>query len=308
LHNRENTFVFWHDKPHAHRDERSREQDLQSAVRRKRGCSQRHRDGIRDWGHLEGPFINEKKGIHDERYLLQPSIDRFSSFYEASQGTLRLLTLAPELPKSLAVIELAASMGVTVAIGHTTARLSEVERAVDAGATLATHVFNAMESLGSRDPGTVGAILSIDKLYAGLIADGIHVHPTSMQVCIQAKGTDRVFLVTDAMPPAGTSMTGFRLYGEEIRVKDGGLYGPDGTIAGSILTMNRTAKIVNELVGIPLDKAIAMATINPAVAAGIDHQKGSLQPGKDADIVICDHELNVRKAIVRGRVVHEVSG
>ena len=98
-----------------------------------------------------------------------------------------------------------------------------------------------------------------------------------------------------------------RLYDEEINVKEGGLYGPDGTIAGSILTMNRAVKIVNELVGIPLDKAIAMATINPAVAAGIGHEKGSLQPGKDADIVTCDHELNVRKVMVRGEVVYEVS-
>lgn len=258
--------------------------------------------------HLEGPFINGKKrGIHDQRFLLPPSIDHFSPFYEASQGTLRLLTLAPELPNSLAVIEHAASMGVAVAIGHTIAGLSEVERAVDAGATLATHVFNAMEGLGGRDPGTVGAILSIDEIHAGLIADGIHVHPMSMKVCIRAKGTDRVFLVTDAMPPVGTSMTSFRLYDEEINVKEGGLYGPDGTIAGSILTMNRAVKIVNELVGIPLDKAIAMATINPAVAAGIGHEKGSLQPGKDADIVICDHELNVRKVMVRGEVVYEVS-
>jgi N-acetylglucosamine-6-phosphate deacetylase len=138
--------------------------------------------------HLEGPFINEKKrGIHDQRFLLPPSIDHFSSFNDASQGTLRLLTLAPELPNSLAVIELAVSMDVAVAIGHTTARLPEVERAVSAGATIATHVFNAMEGLGTRDPGTVGAILTIDKLYAGLIADGIHVHPTSMEVCIRAR-------------------------------------------------------------------------------------------------------------------------
>ena len=100
-------------------------------------------------------------------------------------------------------------------------------------------------------------------------------------------------------------MTSFGLYGEEIRVKDGGLYGSDSTIAGSMLTMNKAVKIASELVGVPLDKAIAMATANPAFAAGIDHYKGSLEPGKDADIVICDHEFNVRTVIIRGRVVHE---
>ena len=256
--------------------------------------------------HLEGPFINQKKrGTHDERYLVPPSIDQFLSFYEASQGTLKLLTLAPELPGSLPLVEHASAMGVRVSIGHTTATFSEVKSAVDAGATMATHIFNAMEGLGSREPGTVGAILSIDELRTGIIADGIHVHPMSMKVCIQAKGHERTFLVTDAMPPVGTSMTSFRIYDKLIQVREGGLYGPDGTIAGSILTMNRAVKVVNELVGVPLHKAIAMATTNPAVALGIDAQKGSLQAGKDADIVICDNYLNVRKVLVRGKVVYE---
>ncbi len=258
--------------------------------------------------HLEGPFINEKmKGAHDERYVLPPSVDQFSSFYEASQGTLRLLTMAPELPGSLSLMEHATAMGLTVSIGHTTATFSEVERAVEAGATMATHIFNAMEGLGNREPGTVGAILSIDKLRTGLIADGIHVHPMSMKVCIQAKGVEKVFLVTDAMPPAGTSMTSFRLYDKQIYVKERGLYDLDGTIAGSTLTMNRAVKVIQELVGIPLQKAIAMATINPAVAVGIDSLKGSLQAGKDADMVICDPQLNVSKVLVRGRVAYDAA-
>lgn len=256
--------------------------------------------------HLEGPFINRKRrGTHDERYILPPSIDRFSAFHSASQGTLRLLTLAPELLGSLPLIEYAVAKGIVVSIGHTAATFSEVKSAVDTGATMATHIFNGMEGLGSREPGTVGAVLSIDKLRAGLIADGIHVHPMSMRICIQAKGVEKIFLVTDAMPPVGTSMTSFRIYDKEIQVREGGLYDPSGMLSGSTLTMNRAVKVINEVVGIPLHKAISMATINPAVALGIDAQKGSLQPGKDADIVICDAHLTVAKVLVKGIVVYE---
>jgi len=256
--------------------------------------------------HLEGPFINrKKKGIHDERYMLSPSIETFSSFYEASEGTLRLLTLAPELPASLPLVEHAVMKGVTVSIGHTTASFLEVQQAVNAGASVATHIFNAMEGLSSREPGTVGAILSIEKVRAGLVADGIHVHPKSMKVCIQAKGIENVFLVTDAMSPVGTSMTSFRLGDKEINVRDGGLYASDGTIAGSMLTMNTAVRIINELADLPLQQAIAMATINPATAICIDQQKGSLEAGKDADLVVCDEKLNVRKVLVKGGLVHE---
>jgi N-acetylglucosamine-6-phosphate deacetylase len=256
--------------------------------------------------HLEGPFISEKqKGTHDERHILRSSIQEFSTFYEASQGTLRLLTLAPELPGSLPLIEYAVAKGVAVSIGHSAATFSEVKTAVDAGATMVTHIFNGMTDLDSREPGTVGAALSIDGLRTGLIADGIHVHPMSMKVCIRAKGVEKVFLVTDAMPPVGTSMTSFRIHDKEISVREGRLYDPSGTLSGSTLTMNRAVRVINEAVGIPLHEAIAMATINPAVALGIDGQKGTLEPGRDADIVICDRDLTISKVLVKGRVIHE---
>lgn len=256
--------------------------------------------------HLEGPFINEtQRGTHDERYILRPSMQEFSAFYEASQGTLKLLTLAPELPGSLPLIEYAVARGVAVSIGHSAAKFSEVKTAVDAGATMATHVFNGMKDLDGREPGTVGGVLSIDRLRTGLIADGIHVHPMSMKVCIRAKGVEKVFLVTDAMPVVGTSMTSFRIYHKEISVREGGLYDPSGTLSGSTLTMNRAVRVINEAVGIPLHEAIAMATMNPAGALGIDGQKGALEPGRDADIVICDKDLTINKVLVKGRVVHE---
>jgi N-acetylglucosamine-6-phosphate deacetylase len=170
---------------------------------------------------------------------------------------------------------------------------------------MATHIFNAMEGLGSREPGTVGAILANDNLKTGLIADGIHVHPMSMKIVVKAKGNENVFLVTDAMPPVGTNLASFKLYDKTIYVKEGGCYAADGTLAGSALTMNVAVKNIHQQVGIPLNYAIAMATEVPAKAIGLSDKKGSLAVGKDADIVICDSGMRILKVLVGGRIVYE---
>lgn len=256
--------------------------------------------------HLEGPFINEKKkGAHEAKSIKPPSNSDFDLFYQASRGTMKILTLAPEIEGCLSLIRHAVSRGVFVSIGHSTANYSQVNSAMQAGLSLATHIFNAMEGLGSREPGTVGAILSSDNLKTGLIADGIHVHPASMKIVLRAKGTRNVFLVTDAMPPVGTDLKSFELYGNTIYVKEGGCYAADGTIAGSALSINVAIRTINQKVGIPLKDAILMATTVPAKAIGLFDSKGSLAVGKDADIVICDSSVRVFKVLVGGKIVYE---
>lgn len=256
--------------------------------------------------HLEGPFINEKKkGAHEVKFIRPPSIDDFELFYQASEGTMKILTLAPEIEGSLSLIKYAKDRGVFLSIGHSVATYVQVCNAVEAGLSLATHIFNAMEGLGSREPGTVGAILANDKIKTGLIADCIHVHPMSMKIVIKSKGIKNVFLVTDAMPPIGTDLESFKLYDKTIYVKGGGCYAADGTLAGSALTMNIAVKNIHQQVGIPLNYAIAMATKVPAKAIGLSDRKGSLAVGKDADIVICDRGMRIFKVFAEGRMVYE---
>lgn len=257
--------------------------------------------------HLEGPFINaEKKGVHCAEFIKQPSKEEFDKFYSASEATMKILTLAPELEGSLGLISYATQRNVFVSIGHSTATYEQICSAVDKGLSLATHIYNGMVGLGSREPGPVGAILSDDRIKTGLISDGIHVHPMSMKIVVKAKGYENVFLVTDAMPPVGTDHESFMMYGQTIYVKEGGCYTADGTIAGSALTMNRAIKTMHERVGISLREAIAMATEVPANAIGVSDAKGNLSVGKDADIVICDREMQVFKVLIKGNVIHDI--
>jgi N-acetylglucosamine-6-phosphate deacetylase len=256
--------------------------------------------------HLEGPFLNkEKRGFHDEKYIVKPSTEDFKSFWEASNGTIRMLTIAPEIDGALQLIKYAAQLNVTISVGHSKASCSQVYDAANAGLTSATHVPNAMGELSAREPGTVGGVLSNDKIFAGLIADGLHVHPKSMKILIAAKGYEKVFLVTDAMSPVGTDTKCFKANDQELKIRNGICYSNDNTIGGSILTMNEAVRIVHEDVGIPLEHSISMATYVPARNIGISGKKGSLSIGKDADIVICDFHMNVLMVIASGKIVFD---
>lgn len=256
--------------------------------------------------HLEGPFINiKKKGAHNPKFIKTPSIAEFDKFYSASEDTMKVLTLAPELEGSLDLISHAVKRGIAVSVGHSIATYTQMRKAVESGLSLATHIFNAMEGLGSREPGTVGAILSSNEIKTGLIADGIHVHPMSMRIVVEAKSYKNVFLVTDSMPPVGTDLSSFKLYDQTIYVKEGGCYAADGTIAGSALSMNVAVKTMHERVGVSLKEAITMATEVPAKAIGILDTKGSLSVGKDADVVICTRDLQIFKVIVEGDIAYD---
>ena len=253
--------------------------------------------------HLEGPFINpERSGAHARRFIIEPSVEALLSCWELGGQSIKVLTLAPEVPGASAVVTAARRLGITTAIGHTNANPPEINQAVKLGATLATHLFNAMAPLGSRVPGTVGGVLANDKLFVSIIADGVHVHPVSLKVAVRAAGVDRIVLITDAMPPVGTDHLAFQLDGQTIAVRDDACYRPDGVLAGSVLTMDRAVRNMHELVGVSLPDAIAMASLNPARAIGVADRKGSIEVGKDADLVVIDTDINVWLTIVQGRI------
>ena len=278
-----------------------------SAVRAVHQASEQATDGARVLGvHLEGPFINpEAAGAHDAAHIRPPSVDDLDALWEASGGGIKLLTLAPEMPGALDLLHAAKRYGIAVAVGHTRADYPQMMEAIDAGAGLATHLFNAMGGLTARDPGATGAVLASAKFKASLIADGYHVHPAMMDLAVRTKGVEGLVLVTDAMPPMGTDITEFTLYGQPITVRDGACFMADGTLAGSVLTMDRAVRNMRDLVDVSVQDALVMASANPAEVVGESRYRGTLEVGKKSDIVVMDSDLNVTATIVDGRVVYQ---
>ena len=257
--------------------------------------------------HLEGPYINsEKRGAHNANYVRRPSLNEFEEIWAASKHAVKIVTLAPELEGSKVLIQRLRELGIVASIGHSNATYIQVVGAIRHGVRHATHMFNRMSGFDHREPGVVGAVLVNDELTAELICDNIHVHPAAMSLLIKVKESERVVLVTDAIRAAGMTDGEYALGKQRIIVKDGVSRLESGDFAGSTLTMNRAVRNMMKLVGTPLQTAVKMATINPAVVINVDENKGSLEPGKDADVVIIDDEINVYMAIVKGKIVYKV--
>jgi len=193
-----------------------------------------------------------------------------------------------------------------VSAGHTDATYEQLRAAAEAGLRHATHLYNGMRGLHHREPGTVGGALTLPGMTVELIADGIHVHPAAMQLAIRARGPANMVAVTDAMRAAGLGEGEFTLGGLPVIVKDGQARLHSGALAGSVLTMDRAVQNLVRLVGLDLPAAVAMATLNPARRLGLDHRKGSLAVGKDADFLILDEHLNVKTTVIGGEVVYDV--
>lgn len=245
--------------------------------------------------HLEGPHLSlARKGAHDPALIRPMEAGDLDFLIGAARRVPRLLvTLAPESVTTAQIAALAKA-GVIVALGHTDAGFETCRAAAAAGAAMATHLFNAMSQLGNREPGLVGAVLATGTLHAGLIADGIHVHPEVMRAALAAKaGPGEIFLVTDAMAPAGSALTSFTLNGREIRREAGRLMLADGTLAGADLDMARALRVLRDDVGVALDRALDMATRVPARVARLSDRSGALRPGRRADVVHLTPDLHL---------------
>lgn len=255
--------------------------------------------------HLEGPHLSlARKGAHDPK-LIRPMTDADEAALVASRADLPVLltTVAPESVEAKRVAALARA-GVVVSLGHSDTSYATARAYVDAGASMATHLFNAMSQMGNREPGLVGAGVDLGAVSAGLIADGIHVDPAAMGIALRAKrGPGRIFLVTDAMATIGTDMTTFTLNGRTVYRKDGSLRLADGTLAGADLDMISAVRFVHRVLGLDLDEALRMASLYPAVAVGQEHRLGRLAKGMAADIVALSSSLDVRGVWIDGRKV-----
>ncbi len=255
--------------------------------------------------HLEGPHLSvARKGAHDPtliRPMEQADLDRTIAARKGLEAL--LMTLAPENATNAQIAALAAA-GVTVSLGHSDCGYKTATAAVEAGATMMTHLFNAMSPLGHREPGMVGAALDLGQLDAGLIADGFHVDPASIGVALRAKrGPGRIFLVTDAMSTIGTDMTSFFLNGREIFREGGRLTLADGTLAGADIDMASCIRFMHDHAGINLEEALRMASLYPAEAIGMTGRKGRLTHGHDADFAIIDGDVNVVSTWIAGTPV-----
>jgi N-acetylglucosamine-6-phosphate deacetylase len=253
--------------------------------------------------HLEGPYLSTARcGAQD------PSLIRVAARAEATRlldtGLVRLLAVAPEVQGNRWLVAEAVGRGVTVAAGHTDATYDQALQAVGDGVRHVTHVYNAMRPLGHREPGMLGAALTVGELACELVADNIHVHPAAMRLLLAAKGADGVVLVTDAVRATGLPDGAYQVGDQPAIHVDGAIRLADGTLAGSVLTLDRALHNLQAATGRPLAELWAATSRNAARAIGVDDTKGSLEPGKDADLVLLDPELRVIATVAEGALVH----
>jgi N-acetylglucosamine-6-phosphate deacetylase len=265
------------------------------------------KEGARVVGvHLEGPFIAAAhKGAQPLEYVKEPNIEAFDGYNAASGNSIKLVTLAPEVEGAEAFIRHLTENGVVASIGHTGAKFTDIEKAVSVGASNVTHTYNAQTALHHREIGTVGSAMLIDELNCELIADTIHVSVPAMRLLAKNKPLDKLTLITDAMRAKGLPDGVSELGGQTVYVKNGEARLADGTLAGSVLRMNRAVQNFVEKVGVPFTQAVDCATINPAKNLKIDDEVGSIKVGKRADFTVLNANYDVLMTVRDGNVVYK---
>ncbi len=256
--------------------------------------------------HLEGPFIAEKfKGAQPLEYVQAPDVEVFDEYNEASGNSIRIVTLAPEVEGAEELIAHLKSKGIVPSIGHTGAKFTDIEAAVKAGASNVTHTYNAQTPLHHREIGTVGTAMLLDELNCEMIADTIHVSVPAMRLLVKNKPANKLTLITDAMRAKGLPDGESELGGQKVYVQNGEARLVDGTLAGSVLRMNRALQNVVEKVGVPFTKAVDYATINPAKNLHIDKETGSIAVGKRADFTVLNKAYDVIMTVRNGKVIYQ---
>ena len=252
--------------------------------------------------HLEGPYLNPARcGAQDVNQIRRAEKEEALEFLES--GVIRLLALAPEYDENLWLIEECVRRGITVSAAHTSANYEQMQKAVEHGITHLTHSYNAMQGLGHRELGTIGAAMALPQIQCELIADNIHVHPAAQKILVEVKGTSGVILITDAIRAAGLTEGDYVLDERSIHIQNGAVRLPDGTLAGSVLTMERALQNICAATRRSLEEMWVTSSLNAARAIGVSSQKGSLEVGKDADLVLLDESFNVKLTVVKGEIV-----
>jgi N-acetylglucosamine-6-phosphate deacetylase len=250
--------------------------------------------------HFEGPFISPaRRGVHPAEWIAASSPALLARMLDSAAGTARILTLAPEIPGGLALVDAARKAGIVAAMGHTDATYEQAIDAIAHGARHAAHVFNAMRPFSHRDTGVLGAVLTSPQVTAELIADGVHVDEAAMKLLLSSK-PGAVILVSDGTAATGMPDGKYRLGNFDVQVTDGVVRNSEDKLAGSALTLDRALRNIVAL-GVPIDEAVRMLTLYPARLLGLDSRKGVIAAGADADLVFLDSQLQISKVVTRGR-------
>ncbi len=237
---------------------------------------------------LEGPYISmEKSGAHRTQYIRKPSLTEVQEYIRTSEGNIKIMTVAPEIEGASDIIHFLSKQNIIPAAGHTNANYEQSQQAVDSGVRLATHLFNAMKGIAHREPGAAGALLLNDNVYTEAVADGIHLHPSILDLITRVKPIEKIVLVTDAS----------KYYG----ISQGASFTRDGKLFGSTTALSLALKNMMQFTGMPLEKILRMVTINPAKLLKVESKKGLLKRGSDADVVIMDKEMNLKDVFFRGK-------
>jgi N-acetylglucosamine-6-phosphate deacetylase len=251
--------------------------------------------------YLEGPFFStEKCGAQPKEYIKNPDMGELRAYLQIGKGLVRIVALAPELDGSIEATQYLVSNGVVVSCGHSNAKYTETMNVFTNGARQVTHMYNGMRAFSHREPGIIGAALVDKRVSCEMICDGIHLHNGAMRLVYEAKGKDHILLISDAMRATGLVDGTYDLGGQMVDVRGNEARLSDGALAGSTLTMNRAVKNMIKLVDIPVLEAVQMATINPARQLGMDKIAGSIEVGKNADLVIFDDDINIQTVFING--------
>lgn len=279
-------------------------EDIKSSVEAAAEAKKVGTEGAQILGlHLEGPFISPNMiGAQNPKYVEKPSKETFDYIAKEHIEDISCITLAPEVEGALELIEYAHSLGVVVSMGHTNATYEEASSAIAKGVSHSTHLFNAMTPLHHRKPGVVGAIFDSD-ITTETIADGIHIAYPSLRVAFKQKGLDKTILVTDAMMACTLGEGKYSLGGQDVFVTEGAARIATGSLAGSILTLDKAISNVYKNTNYPLYEVVKMATYNAAVHCGVENQKGLIAEGYDADLVLFDEDINIKLVIVNGKLI-----
>ncbi len=283
---------------------------IEAAIDNSLDCQRHHldQDGAEILGlHLEGPFLSKTfMGAQCEAYLRTPDPALLEAWQERAAGSIKLLTLAPELPHALALIQQAKKLGIVAAIGHTAATFQETLAAIDAGATHATHLFNAMSGLHHRTPGAAAALLMDERVIAELIIDGLHIAPEMIRFVFHTKKLAHLVFVTDAMHAKCLKNGEYTFGGQAVILQDqAARLKKNGALAGSTLCLNQALKNAHNYSGIALEKLIPCVTSIPAKILKLDHQIGTISPGKQANLTVLDAHLQVHMTLREGRIVYK---
>lgn len=268
--------------------------------------SEEQADGAEPLGiFFEGPYLSPaRRGAHLSSWLRRPSLSEVERLLELTRGRLRLITIAPELPGADSVIHRVVEAGVVASIGHTDATYEQTRHAIAQGVTHATHCCNAMRQLHHREPGPLGAIAEAAQVTGEVILDGVHVHPAVVRMLATLLGSRRLVGITDALAGAGLQSATFEFAGQQAHVEEGVARLEDGTITGSVLTMDQALRNLVEMTGMSLSDAVAALAANPARVAGAAARKGELSPGYDADLLVFDQSLTLCATLCKGSVAY----